>query len=189
MLWRVSTTEKKIYLTFDDGPHPDVTPWVLDQLSVYNSKAVFFCVGENVQRYPDLYQRILDEGHLTGNHTFNHLNGWNTHSATYLRNVAACARLVKSTLFRPPYGRIKKTQAARLGKTFQIVMWDVLSGDFDKNTTPEKCLEQTIRNTREGSVVVFHDSIKAKHNLQYALPGYMEAMKKAGFLFERLGDR
>jgi len=183
MIWRLKTDKKEICLSFDDGPHPEITPWVLDQLKAVEAKAVFFCVGENVQRYPDVYARILAEGHLTGNHTHNHLNGWKSDSKKYLNNIAACAEEVKSSFFRPPYGMLKKSQARRIRKNYTIVMWDVLSGDFDRNTSPEKCLDNALRYTREGSVVVFHDSNKAKENLNYTLPKYLKEMIVRGFSF------
>jgi peptidoglycan/xylan/chitin deacetylase (PgdA/CDA1 family) len=183
LLWRVDTNKKIIYLSFDDGPHPSVTPWVLDELKQRGIKALFFCVGENVQRYPDVYARILEEGHLTGNHTFNHLNGWNTDSGKYLENVEVCAVEVKSRLFRPPYGRLKKSQSRRLRSKYKIIMWDVLSGDFDRNTTSSKCLDNTLKNSREGSIVVFHDSLKAQENLYAVLPAYLDAMKARGYGF------
>jgi peptidoglycan/xylan/chitin deacetylase (PgdA/CDA1 family) len=186
LLWRMETEQKRIFLSFDDGPHPDITPWVLDLLKVHGIHAMFFCVGENVMRYPAVYARILEEGHLTGNHTYNHLNGWNTHSVKYLKNVASCAKEVRSEFFRPPYGRMKKSQSARLRHHYKIIMWDVLSGDFDRATSPEKCLDNTIRNSREGSIVVFHDSAKAWDNLSYVLPLYLEEMKKRGFSFGML---
>jgi peptidoglycan/xylan/chitin deacetylase (PgdA/CDA1 family) len=184
MLWRVRTKEKIIFLSFDDGPHPEITGWVLDQLKVHDAKAIFFCVGENVQRYPEMYARILAEGHLTGNHTHNHLNGWNSDSRVYLKNLVSCSHLVHTSFFRPPYGRLKKSQAERIRKHFTIVMWDVLSGDFDHATTPEKCLDNTLKYSREGSVVVFHDSVKARENLVYVLPRYLEEMKRSGYRFE-----
>jgi peptidoglycan/xylan/chitin deacetylase (PgdA/CDA1 family) len=186
LLWRVKTDEKIAYLSFDDGPHPEITGWVLDQLKLYNAKAIFFCVGENVKRYPEMYARILAEGHLTGNHTYNHLNGWESDSRAYISNVITCSYAVKSSFFRPPYGRLKKSQSARIRLRYAIVMWDVLSGDFDRNTSPEKCFENTLKNSRKGSIVVFHDSLKAKANLYYTLPRYLEAMQKLGFRFDLL---
>ncbi|MFI5149513.1 MAG: polysaccharide deacetylase family protein [Bacteroidia bacterium] len=186
MLWRVETTEKALYLTFDDGPHPEITPWVLNELKKAGARAVFFCVGDNIERYPELYQQILAEGHLCGNHTQNHLNGWESDSAAYLRNVAHCARQVQTPFFRPPYGRLKKTQAVRISKHYRIVMWDVLSGDFDRNTSAEKCLENCIQYSRPGSIVVFHDSLKARKNLFAVLPEYLEEMKNRGYSFPLL---
>jgi peptidoglycan/xylan/chitin deacetylase (PgdA/CDA1 family) len=189
LLWRVNTREKEIYLSFDDGPHPEITPWVLDQLRAYEAKAIFFCVGDNVQRYPEIYTRILQEGHRCGNHTQNHLNGWTSDSRAYLRNITLCSSLVKSPFFRPPYGRMKKSQAKLITKNYTVVMWDVLSGDFDRNTPKEKCLENTLRFSREGSIVVFHDSEKAKENLYYTLPRYLEAMKSKGYVFKIVPEK
>lgn len=185
-VWRKSSLEKKIYLTFDDGPVPEITTGVLDLLKQEQIKATFFCVGENVTKNPEIYQRILNEKHAVGNHTFNHINGWNTHGNQYLRNVIKCAEVVDSKLFRPPYGRIKKSQLAQINKQYSVIMWDVLSGDYDKNTSPEQCLSNVVKNVRNGSVVVFHDSYKAQKNMQYALPLFIRFAKEQGFEFEIL---
>ena len=185
-LWRVSTSEKKIFLTFDDGPIPEVTPWVLDTLKKYNVKAMFFCVGENIMRHPEIYQRILAEGHQTGNHTYNHRRGWRTTTEDYIDNVKKCEDLVQSNFFRPPYGEMKFSQISVLRSQFSIVMWDVLSGDFDRTLSKEKCLANSIRYTREGSVIVFHDSIRAEKNLRYVLPKYIEYFLEKGFVFGKL---
>ena len=158
-------TQKKIYLTFDDGPVPSITPWVLDILKQHNIKATFFCVGDNVQKHTTIYQRILTEKHAVGNHTFNHLKGWNTHSQNYIQNVGKCASFVSTNLFRPPYGKVKKSQFRILHPKFKIIMWDVLSGDYDKKTSPEKCLKNVIDMVRNGSIIVFHDSLKAQENI------------------------
>lgn len=184
--WRVPTAEKVIHLTFDDGPIPEVTPWVLDTLSVYNAKATFFCVGENVQRYPTLFQRLQVEGHAVGNHTFNHLNGWETDNIPYFHNIRHCARLVKSELFRPPYGRITPGQRVFLERHYNIIMWDVLSGDFDPEITAEQCLANVIDNTRRGSIVVMHDSLKSAAKLKFILPRILEHFSQKGFRFEAL---
>lgn len=190
---------KKIYLTFDDGPVPTVTPWVLDVLKQYNIKATFFCVGENVVKNPDIFQRILQEGHSIGNHTYNHLNGWNTHSKKYMENVELCDQVLKKGgsgqihLFRPPYGKAKKSQILKLSSNknpdqtpYSIIMWDVLSGDYDKNTSPETCLKNVTDHVRNGSIIVFHDSAKAQKNLEYALPRFIEYASGQGFEFEKL---
>lgn len=184
--WRKNPEAKKIYLTFDDGPVTEVTTGVLDVLKKEDIKATFFCVGENVMKYPDIYQRIIDEQHKTGNHTFNHLNGWNTNTRDYIQNIEKCAAFVKSNLFRPPYGRLKKTQYSLLNNNYSIIMWDVLSGDYDKATTPEQCLKNVIDYYRNGSVIVFHDSYKAQNNLEYALPRFIEHAKMNGFEFDVL---
>ncbi|MCW3085690.1 MAG: pdaA [Bacteroidetes bacterium] len=173
-VWRMSATQKIIYLTFDDGPVSEITPWVLDLLKEKNINATFFCVGENVQKNPEIFQRIKEEKHTTGNHTFNHVNGWNTHTADYLENVEKCAADNPTSLFRPPYGKLKKSQYHMLGAQYSIIMWDVLSGDYDKDTTPEKCLENVLKHVRNGSVIVFHDSYKAQKKLKYALPRFID---------------
>jgi len=182
--WRMPVKEKILYLTFDDGPIPEVTPWVLDTLRAAGAKATFFCVGENVQRYPAIFQRILAEGHSVGNHTHQHLNGWKNEDAHYLNNVAACARLVPGRLFRPPYGRLRSSQAKAIRNQHQIVMWDVLSGDFDRNISPEKCLDNILRHCRPGSIVVLHDSIKAAPNMRHALTGLLQHFGEKGWSFE-----
>jgi peptidoglycan/xylan/chitin deacetylase (PgdA/CDA1 family) len=178
--------EQTLYLTFDDGPVPNVTPWVLDTLKSFNVHATFFCVGDNVRKHPGIYSRIIEEGHSTGNHTYNHLNGWNTHTTDYLSNIEQCAQQVSSQLFRPPYGRLKRTQYEKLSKSYRIIMWDVLSGDYDAATSEEKCLQNVMKHTRNGSIIVFHDSIKAERNLRYALPRALEHFLKEGFVFRKL---
>jgi peptidoglycan/xylan/chitin deacetylase (PgdA/CDA1 family) len=183
-IWRKDSTQKKIYLTFDDGPVPAITQWVLNILKQQNIKATFFCVGENVVKHPEVFQQILNEKHSVGNHTYNHLNGWNTHTGEYIQNIEKCAEVVSSKLFRPPYGRIKKSQISMLKSQYSIIMWDVLSGDYDKTITPEQCLKNSLGTIRNGSIVVFHDSIKAQKNLEYALPRFIEYAKKNGFEFE-----
>jgi len=185
-IWRKEPTEKKLYLTFDDGPIPEITTWVLDVLKQYNVKATFFCVGNNVEKHPAIFQRIVDEEHSVGNHTYNHLNGWKTHSPLYLKNVSKCKELVHSNLFRPPYGKMKKTQFNILRRYYSIVLWDVLSGDYDKKTSPEKCLKNVVDKYRNGSIIVFHDNVKAWTNLQYALPKFIEHALNEGYRFESL---
>lgn len=184
MIWDIPNKENKIYLTFDDGPTPEVTEWVLEILKKYKIKATFFCIGDNIQKFPVLYQRILKEGHVVGNHTHTHLKGWETVNGTYFENIEKCAKHVKSNLFRPPYGRIKKSQYSILTTQYKIVMWDVLSGDFDLKTSPERCLKNVTKNTKSGSVIVFHDSIKASEKLQYALPKAIEYLLEQGFVFD-----
>ena len=184
--WRIPTVEKVLHLTFDDGPIPEVTPWVLDTLAVYDAKATFFCVGENAQRHPDLLERLESEGHAVGNHTFNHLNGWETENIPYFHNIRHCARFVKSELFRPPYGRITPGQRNFLERHYQIVMWDILSGDFDPDITAEQCLTNVLDNAKRGSIVVMHDSLKAASKLRYILPKILEHFAARGFRFEAL---
>lgn len=170
-----------VYLTFDDGPHPTATPFVLEELAKHNAKATFFCIGKNVAEYPEVYARILKEGHATGNHTQDHLNGWKASAEDYIANIAAAGKVIHSRLFRPPYGRIKRTQAALLAQAappFRIIMWDVLSGDFDVNISPEKCLRNVLMNAQPRSIIVFHDSAKAWDRMRYALPRALEFFKE-----------
>lgn len=187
-IWSIDTNEKKIYLTFDDGPHPTITPFVLGELKKYGAKATFFCIGKNVVSYPGVYQQILDEGHRTGNHTQNHLNGWQTVNDIYFSDIEEATLYINSDLFRPPYGRIRSSQAKYIRRamdkeTAKIVMWDVLSGDFDKSTTPEQCMRNVVGKTNDGSVVVFHDSEKAWEKLSYTLPRILEHFSRKGFNF------
>jgi peptidoglycan-N-acetylglucosamine deacetylase len=184
--WSIPTTERVLYLTFDDGPIPEVTPWVLDTLLAFDAKATFFCVGDNVEKHSAIYQRILDEGHSVGNHTFNHLNGWQTDHVVYLNNVRRCARVVKSRLFRPPYGRLMPKQRAFLLRHFQIVMWDVLSGDYDASISPQQCLQNVLDNAQPGSIVLMHDSLKAERNLRFVLPAALEYFAAQGYRFEKM---
>lgn len=186
-MWRLPTEEKVLYLTFDDGPIPEVTPWVLDQLDQYQAKATFFCVGENVVKHPAIYAEVLRRGHRTGNHTFNHLSGWSTVTKTYMENVRDCAAEVQSDLFRPPYGRLRPKQVKLLQKDYNIVMWDVLSGDFDTSISADQCWANVQEEVQPGSIVVFHDSLKAKDRLYGVLPRVLEYYKKNGYRFEVIG--
>lgn len=191
LLWRVPTTHNSIYLTFDDGPVNGPTEFVLDVLARYNALATFFCIGDNVRKHPEVFRKIVTAGHGVGNHTFNHVNGWKTSDADYFKNIELCenqlaesgSKSVAIPLFRPPYGRIKRTQIRGLAK-YRIVMWDVLSVDYDKNLSPERCLKNTIAVTRPGSIVVFHDSYKAEKNLAYALPRFLEHFSLKGSQFK-----
>ncbi|ANH82365.1 polysaccharide deacetylase [Niabella ginsenosidivorans] len=188
--WDIPVSEKKIFLTFDDGPHPVATPFVLEQLKAYNAKATFFCIGKNVAAGQSIYQQILNEGHSVGNHTHNHLNGWKTKTAAYIDNVAEASKVIRSGLFRPPYGRISKEQGRLLRRVngFRIIMWDVLSGDFDQQLPPEKCLGHVLQKTTSGSIIVFHDSQKALRNMQYALPEVLKHFSQSGFSFEAITE-
>ncbi|MDR6845491.1 polysaccharide deacetylase family protein [Flavobacterium granuli] len=194
-IWDIPNAENKIYLTFDDGPTPEITEWVLEELKKYQAKATFFCIGKNINNHPAIFLRTIDEGHFIGNHTYNHLKGWNTSTEDYLDNIALCKSEIdnldpvicnpQSPLFRPPYGKIKKTQFKELQQLgYKIIMWDVLSADFDQTITPEKCLENVLQNVQSGSVIVFHDSVKAFKNLEYTLPKTLEILKQRGFVFE-----
>ncbi len=190
--WRIATDKKEVFLTFDDGPVPDFTPWVLDTLRQYNAKATFFCVGENIKRYPEIYQQILNDNHATGNHTFNHLVGWKTPTREYVKNISKAQSYMTgqnttSKLFRPPHGRIRPLQAKILRKKgFKIVMWDVLSGDFDQTLSKEDCYEHTLKHIRNGSIVVFHDSDKSFRNLDYVLPKLLRQLQDEGYAFKSL---
>ena len=186
-VWRIPGKEKVIYLTFDDGPIPEVTPWVLDQLDEYDAKATFFCVGENIIKHHDIFQRLLNEGHQIGNHTYNHLSGWSTEDVPYFHNIRKCASLAKTELFRPPYGRLRPRQVQFLQRHYKIIMWDVLSGDFDANISKEQCLSNVLNNTRKGSIVVFHDNIKSFDHLQYTLPKVLAYFSEKGYRFEAIG--
>jgi peptidoglycan/xylan/chitin deacetylase (PgdA/CDA1 family) len=185
-LWDAPVDGRAVYLTFDDGPHPEVTPWVLDQLAAYDAKATFFCIGKNVLQHPAIFERILAEGHAVGNHTHNHLNGWKTDAATYLANVREAAGPIGARLFRPPYGRIRGQQARGIKSAMgredaQVVMWDVLSADFDHSISPQQCAQNVLRNTVPGSIIVFHDSEKAAPNLRGALPVVLREFRERGF--------
>ncbi|MFD2583601.1 polysaccharide deacetylase family protein [Pedobacter vanadiisoli] len=206
LLWNKSRTEKVIYLTFDDGPIPNVTDFVLKTLKVFNAKATFFCIGDNIVKHPEVFERVKADGHAIGNHTFNHLKGWKTDDETYLENTLKCQELTQTNLFRPPYGRIKKSQIRSLGlgvwnpelkassnsqprtpnSPLQIIMWDVLSGDFDINLSPEKCYQNVIKHTENGSIIVFHDSLKAFDRLAHALPKVLAHFTEKGFTFASL---
>jgi peptidoglycan-N-acetylglucosamine deacetylase len=187
--WKKDTAAKKIFLTFDDGPHPVHTIFVLDELRKINAKATFFCIGKNVELYPEVYNKIIAEGHAVANHTQNHVKGRSTNNTSYLDNVLLAANSIKSNLFRPPYGSIKKSQAALLishKPAFEIVMWTVLSADFDQNITKEKCLRNVMENTTNGSIVLFHDSEKAQERMCYALPKFLKKFNVEGFTFEAM---
>lgn len=187
--WKMPETAKAIYLTFDDGPHPQITPFVLQELDKFNAKATFFCIGKNVVDYPDVFKSISDKGHSIGNHTHNHLNGWKTPDSKYLQNILEARKFIDSELFRPPYGRItvkQKKLLMNLEKPFKVIMWSVLSGDFDVKITPEKCLGNVIENTKSGSVVVFHDSEKAYERMYYALPLMLKHFFEMGYQFKKI---
>lgn len=184
LTWKIPEQENEIFLTFDDGPHPTITPFVLDHLGKYNAKATFFCIGKNVQQYHNVFRQILDEGHRIGNHTHNHLNGWKTSDKVYFENIILAKKYIDSNLFRPPYGRISSFQIQQLKSLFKIIMWDVLSGDFDVNLTPENCLHNVVSNTRPGSVIVFHDSEKAFPRLEFVLPKALQFFAEKGYVMK-----
>jgi peptidoglycan-N-acetylglucosamine deacetylase len=191
LVWRMPSGNNDLYLTFDDGPIPGPTEFVLDVLSKNKIKATFFCIGDNVRKHPKIFDRVVEEGHAIGNHTFNHLSGWATENSRYLDNIQQFEKTISekvspsSFLFRPPYGRIKRSQIKSL-QNFRIVMWDVLSFDFNKNLSKETCLKNTINAVREGSIIVFHDSLKAERNMTYALPRLIEHFLSKGYQFKTL---
>ena len=207
LVWQIPTDEKNLYLSFDDGPIPEVTPWVLETLNQYNAKATFFCVGNNISKYPEIYSEILNNGHSTGNHSFNHINGWKTSNKIYFEEVEKCEKEIENSflhtpdpsekegklslqirnpksLFRPPYGKITPSQYSFLNKKYKIIMWDVLSGDYDATISNEQCLNHTIKYSKNGSIIVFHDSLKAENNLRFTLPKMLEYFTDKGFQFK-----
>jgi len=193
-VWDVATTQKELYLTFDDGPTPDITTWTLDILKTHNAKATFFCIGDNIEKHPDLFQNIIDDGHCIGNHTQHHIKGWKTSNSDYLTEVKTTQSVIDkylthntSKLFRPPYGQIKPKQGKQLiNLGYRIIMWDVLSFDWDHTISEEKCLENVISKSKPGSIIVFHDSIKASKRMKYALPKVLEEFSTKGYAFKAL---
>lgn len=187
-IWDVPLLDKKtIYLTFDDGPNPDITPWVLQTLKQYQAKATFFCIGDNAKKYPDVLQQTISDGHSIGNHTFNHLKGWKTDTQTYIENVEMANVILNTKLFRPPYGRITNKQAKILQKQgYTIVMWSIISFDWEADLKEEDCLNNVINHAKDGSIIVFHDSYKAAKNMQYALPKVLDFFSKKGYQFKGL---
>jgi peptidoglycan-N-acetylglucosamine deacetylase len=205
-VWSIPNFENKIYLTFDDGPTPKITEWVLDELEKYHSKATFFCIGNNIKKHPEIFEKTIRKEHAIGNHTFNHLNGWKSSIKNYLENTKLCeasisnlksdpsdcerakqAYNLKSKIFRPPYGKIKPSQSKKLRQLgYKIIMWDVLSADFDTSITPEICLENVLKNVSSGSIVVFHDSEKAFRNLKYTLPKALKYWNEKGFICDTI---
>ena len=186
--WRVPDAPKKLFLTFDDGPIPEITPWVAEELARFGARATFFVVGENVDRHPDIVDRLREAGHTVGSHTWNHLNGWTTENREYYENVRRCAERIGSRLFRPPYGRLGPRQARFLQKRYDIIMWDVLSGDFDPGITAQRCLHNILNHATGGSIIVLHDSLKAAGKLRYVLPRVLDHYSKLGFTFEALEE-
>ena len=188
-LWEMPKGEKKLYITFDDGPHPTITPQVLEILKKFNAKATFFCIGNNVNKYKETFELVKKEGHAVGSHTYNHERGWKTKTQDYVNSVIEANALIQSPLFRPPHGRIKFSQIRNLKKDFQIVAWTVISYDWDKSLSPDDCYNNAIKNAGDGSIIVFHDSEKAVNNMIPALTKVLEYYTDKGFIFEKLGIR
>ncbi|WP_340065056.1 polysaccharide deacetylase family protein [Ascidiimonas aurantiaca] len=187
LTWHIPEKTKAVYLTFDDGPTPEVTDWVLKELQAYQAKATFFCIGKNVVQHPKLYHKILEAGHRAGNHTFNHLNGWKHDTDTYLSNAEEASQFIDSPLFRPPYGKLRYRQIKKLLRSgYKIIMWDVLSIDWNRELSPDTCAGNVIKNSVNGSIIVFHDSLKAEKNLKQALPKVLSHFKDEGFEFKTL---
>lgn len=193
LVWRIATEKKELYLTFDDGPIPGPTDFVLETLAKHKIQATFFCIGDNVRKHPQVFKKIVEQGHVIGNHTFNHLKGWKTPLDQYVENVKQCDEVFNhlgfevraSNLFRPPYGRITRSQIKALS-AYKIVMWDVLTNDYDKTKSPEACLKNSVRVTQPGSIIVFHDSLKAERNMTYTLPRYLDHFLEQGYSFKAL---
>ena len=199
-IWRIPTEKKEIFLTFDDGPIPEITEFVLEELDKYKAKATFFCIGGNIERYPDIFQKVVNQQHTIGNHTFNHVRGWDSGDEFYLDNFRKCETIIveqclksavengaiKNRKFRPPFGRIKRSQAKEILKTHDIVMWDVLTGDYDQSLSKERVLSKALQHTEQGSIVLFHDSIKASKNMMHALPKFLEYFSEQGYIFKSL---
>ncbi|MDR0546949.1 MAG: polysaccharide deacetylase family protein [Dysgonamonadaceae bacterium] len=186
--WRFNTHQKVVYLTFDDGPIPEVTPWVLDLLDKYHIPAAFFCVADNVRKHPEIYQMIKARGHLIGNHTFHHLQGWKVRTKTYLNDVAEAEKYIDSSLFRPPHGHLRLPQFFRLRKKFRIIMWDVVTRDYSRLQSTEMVLFNVKKYTRNGSIIVFHDSLKAEQKMKQVLPQAIEWLLSEGYTFKSLAD-
>ncbi|WP_159521550.1 polysaccharide deacetylase family protein [Sunxiuqinia indica] len=187
-LWRLPGNQKRVVLTFDDGPIPEVTPWVLKLLKEENIKACFFCVGENVKQNQEIFQQVIDAGHQVGNHTFNHLQGLKNTDEVYFENIEKAASYIDSKLMRPPHGWLRKSQYQKVIKSYQMVMWDIISRDYDAKSSPPKVIDNVLNFVRPGSIIIFHDSLKAEKNLKVALPIVIEKLKEEGYQFALLPE-
>ncbi len=183
LTWHFTGKDNELFLTFDDGPTPEITPWVLATLKESNARATFFCIGKNVKKHPDLYNQILSEGHSVGNHSYTHIKGWKTSNQKYVESVQKAAQVIDSNLFRPPFGKIRPQQIGQLKQDFKIIMWDVFSRDYDSKLDKEKCLKNVLELSESGSIVVFHDTLKAERNLKYVLPKVLKHFSEQGFVF------
>jgi peptidoglycan/xylan/chitin deacetylase (PgdA/CDA1 family) len=190
-IWNFPSNDNAVYLTFDDGPHPTITPWVLDELKKHDAQATFFCIGKNVERYPEIYQRIIEEGHAVGNHSYSHLNGWKVDNDKYIADIRRAKSLVHSNLYRPPYGRIRSSQAKEIAHAMEradvkIIMWDILTADFDQNFSPAQCFAHITDHVEAGSIIVFHDSEKAWNNLQFVLPEALVFLSESKYRLKKI---
>lgn len=183
-IWNFPDEKEGVFLTFDDGPTQEITPWVLEQLRKYNAKATFFCLAKNVEMNPDIYEQILADGHSVGNHSYSHIKGWHTDTSQYIQDIIYANSFIKSNLFRPPYGRVSPRQILLLRHRYRIIMWDVLSMDYSKRVSPRKVVKYVMKNIHPGAIVVFHDSVKAQRNLKYALPRVLEGISDKGLVFK-----
>jgi peptidoglycan-N-acetylglucosamine deacetylase len=188
LIWDFHKTRQEIFLTFDDGPHPDITPAILEILEKFHAKATFFSIGRNVEKYAEVYRQVLDKGHSVGNHTYSHLCGWKTKNREYYEDISLAGNLINSNLFRPPYGKIKISQLKHLRNHYHIIMWDVMPGDFESDLSPEKCLDITLKNVQNGSIVVFHDSEKSKDRVLYTLPKLLQYLSEKGYTFPAITE-
>ena len=186
LIWSLPTETPSLFLTFDDGPIPEVTIKVCDILEEFNAKASFFCVGENVKKYPEVFRHVAAKGHSIGNHTFNHINGWKSSNTHYYRNVIEAGKYIESPLFRPPYGQISRSQSKALNKSYKIIMWDVLSGDFDPKVDWQKCVDNVVNNASDGSIIVFHDSLKSADTMLKALPVILKHFADLNYSFKAI---
>lgn len=184
--WNFKCAEKVLYLTFDDGPVPEVTPQVLNLLKQYNAEATFFCIGENVFKHPEIYKQVQDAGHRIGNHSFHHYNSWKVHYRDYIKDVEKAQKIINSDIFRPPYGKLTARTLFTLRKQYRIIMWDVISCDFDTKVPKEEVLDNVLRFAENGSIIVFHDSIKASKNMLYALPLVLKHFSEKGYIFKKI---
>lgn len=185
--WNGNRNSKNIYLTFDDGPTPVISEWILKQLQIHDAKATFFCIGRNVERHPEIYQKIIADGHAVGNHTYSHLKGWRTNNQEYIEDINLASQFIDSNLYRPPYGKIGSLQIKKVKQAkYKLFMWDVLSEDYNEEISKEQCLDNVLDNTTSGSIIVFHDSVKASPNLYYTLPLALKKLKEKGYNFRKL---
>ena len=186
LLYKINNEQNRVFITFDDGPIPETTPKILEILDAFDAKATFFCLGKNVERYPGLFEKIKQKGHSVGNHTYSHKNGWKNENTEYYQDVERANAIINTDLFRPPYGRLKPSQIKYLKKKYKIVMWDVLSGDFDPDTSKEKCYDNVVKNVEQGSIIVFHDSLKAKDKVLDVLRRVLKELNAMGYVFKGL---